>query len=87
MHVLLVEDDAPLRESIASLLHAQGWRVDCAERGEPVPRSLASDTYDLVVRDIGLPGIDGLETLARVRAAGSTVPVLLLTARSTDLLT
>ncbi|MFG5407462.1 response regulator transcription factor [Piscinibacter sakaiensis] len=78
---MLVEDDAPLAASIAGALQAQGWRVDISARGEPVPLSLARDAYDALVLDIGLPGIDGLETLRRVRAAGQHLPVLMLTAR------
>jgi two-component system response regulator TctD len=81
MHVLLVEDDGPLAASIAHVLQAQGWRVDVSPRGEPVPHSLAQDHYDIVVLDLGLPGIDGLETLRRLRAAGHHLPVLVLTAR------
>jgi two-component system OmpR family response regulator len=81
MHVLLVEDDAPLAESIATALRAQGWRVDVSARGEPVAASLQRDDYDALILDIGLPGIDGLETLRRVREQGSTLPVLMLTAR------
>ena len=52
-------------------------------RGEPVPMSLQLGDYDLVILDIGLPGIDGLETLRRVRAQGSGLPILMLTARDT----
>ncbi len=83
MLILLVEDDEPLAESIAGVLRAQGWRVDISHRGEPVPRSLQQDAYDALVLDIGLPGIDGLETLRRVREQGSLLPVLMLTARDT----
>ena len=55
--------------------------VDHTPRGEPVPASVKADPYDLVILDIGLEGIDGFETLQRVRAQGSTLPVLMLTAR------
>ena len=81
MHVLLVEDDSPLAESIATAMRAQGWRPDISERGEPVAASLLKDAYDALVLDIGLPGIDGLETLRRLREQGSSLPVLMLTAR------
>ena len=81
MHVLLVEDDLPLAESVAGAMRAQGWRADVSARGEPVPASLRQDGYDVLVLDINLPGIDGLETLRRVREQGSTLPVLMLTAR------
>lgn len=81
MHVLLVEDDLPLAEALAAAMRTQGWRADVSARGEPVPASLLQDDYDVLVLDIALPGIDGLETLRRVRAQGSKVPVLMLTAR------
>jgi len=81
MHVLIVEDDSPLAASIATAMQARGWRADVSERGEPVPASLLQDEYDALVLDIGLPGIDGLETLRRVREQGSLLPVLMLTAR------
>ena len=81
MQLLLVEDDEPLAVSIAGLLMAQGWRVDISPRGEPVPMSVQRGDYDVVILDIGLPGIDGLETLRRVRTHGSRLPILMLTAR------
>ena len=80
MHVLVVEDDSPLAESIAAAMRAHGWRADVSDRGEPVPASLLRDAYDVLILDIGLPGIDGLETLRRVREQGSLLPVLMLTA-------
>lgn len=55
--------------------------MDCSARGEPVALSIAQDPYDLLILDIGLAGIDGFETLRRVRAQGSQLPVLFLTAR------
>lgn len=81
MHVLIVEDDSPLAASIATAMQARGWRADVSHRGEPVPASLLQDEYDALVLDIGLPGIDGIETLRRVREQGSLLPVLMLTAR------
>ncbi len=81
MHILLVEDDAPLAASLVAAITARGGRVDVSARGEPVPASLLRDDYDVLVLDLGLPGIDGLETLRRVRAGGSAIPVLMLTAR------
>ncbi len=67
MHILLVEDDEPLAAAVVDLLQAQGWRVDLSPRGEPVSASVRQTEYDVLVLDIGLPGIDGLETLRRVR--------------------
>lgn len=81
MHILLVEDDPEVAGSTARALRSQGWVVDVSERGEPVPRSVRQDPYDLVILDVGLPGIDGFETLRRLREQGSRTPVLMLTAR------
>jgi len=81
MHILLVEDDAPLAETTTRALQSQGWRVDSTARGEPVPHSLQRDRYDVLILDIGLAGIDGFETLRRVRGQGARLPVLMLTAR------
>ena len=81
MHIILAEDDPALAKSTARALRTQGWAVDHTPRGEPVPASVKADPYDLVILDIGLEGIDGFETLKRVRAQGSTLPVLMLTAR------
>lgn len=81
MHILLVEDDPALAESTSRALRSQGWEVDHTARGEPVALSVKQDPYDLVILDIGLTGIDGFETLRRIREQGSTVPILMLTAR------
>ena len=81
MRILLVEDDPLLSDSTARALRSQGWLVDCTERGEPVAISVRQDPYDLLILDIGLAGIDGFETLRRVRSQGSDLPVLMLTAR------
>lgn len=81
MRILLVEDDQQLADATRRALQSQGWAVDMTARGEPVTASVRQDPYDLVILDIGLPGIDGFEVLRRLRAAGADVPVLMLTAR------
>jgi len=81
MRILLVEDDDALADAAARALNTQGWIVDRTARGEPVALSLRRDPYDLVILDVGLPGIDGFETLLRVRRDGIAVPILMLTAR------
>jgi len=81
VRLLLVEDDPALANSTTRALESQGWTVDWSTRGEPVPQSVKQDAYDLVILDIGLAGIDGFETLRRLRAQGSATPVLMLTAR------
>ena len=82
MRVLLVEDDPALANTISRALQSQAEaQVDWTSRGEPVLASLQADPYDLLVLDIGLPGMDGFEVLRRLRASGLNLPVLVLTGR------
>lgn len=79
--ILVVEDDQGVRESLAVVLQVQSYEVKGIERGELAEQSLADFDPDLVILDLNLPGIDGLETCRRLRAAGFSGPVLMLTAR------
>lgn len=81
--LLLVEDDRELAQMLAEYLHLQGHRVTTAGSGEAALARLATLPVDLLVLDIGLPGIDGLETLRRLRATHA-VPVIMLTARGEE---
>ena len=81
MHVLLVEDDAVLSDGIARNLTNHGMVVDVVSNGRDADMALQRRDVAVVVLDIGLPGIDGFEVVRRLRARGSTTPVLLLTAR------
>jgi two-component system OmpR family response regulator len=81
MHVLLVEDDLVLADGIARILRGHGMVVDVVNNGDDADRALSSRAVSVGVLDIGLPGIDGFEVVRRLRARGSTMPVLLLTAR------
>jgi DNA-binding response OmpR family regulator len=81
MHVLLVEDDAVLADGLIRVLAASGMQVALATDGLAADQLLQKTTPAVVVLDIGLPGIDGFEVVRRLRARGSTLPVLLLTAR------
>lgn len=81
MRLLVVEDNQALGHSIASAFRAKGHAVDCVESGEDADTSLRTQPYDLVILDIGLPDLDGLEVLRRLRRRKSRVPVLMLTAR------
>jgi DNA-binding response OmpR family regulator len=81
MHVLVVEDDAVLAEALTHRMRRAGYATTCMADGERADHALATGTYDLVVLDLGLPGIDGFEVLRRLRQRGSRTPVLLLTAR------
>ena len=79
--MLVVEDEAALARQMASALAAAGYAVDVASDGERADVLVATETYDAVLLDLGLPKIDGLTLLRRWRDAGQTVPVLVLTAR------
>jgi DNA-binding response OmpR family regulator len=81
MHVLIVEDDLVLADGIARILRGHGMVVDVVNNGDDADRALTSREVSVTVLDIGLPGIDGFEVVRRLRARGSNMPVLLLTAR------
>lgn len=81
MRILLVEDDALLADAIARSLSQSAHAVDVARSGEEADAALATGDYDLVVLDVELPGLDGLEVLKRLRARRSVVPVLIVTVR------
>lgn len=81
MRILLVEDDALLADAIARSLSQSAHAVDVARSGEEADAALATVDYDLVVLDVELPGLDGLEVLKRLRARRSVVPVLIVTVR------
>ncbi|WP_408895888.1 response regulator transcription factor [Nocardioides sp. R1-1] len=80
-HILIVEDEERIASFVSKGLRAEGHRTTVASDGATgLDRALAGDV-DLVVLDIGLPGIDGFELLDQLRSQGSRVPVIVLTAR------
>ncbi len=81
MRLLLVEDDALLGDRLRRDLEQAGFAVDVADNGVDAEFMGESEPYDVVVLDLGLPGRSGLEVLRHWRAAGNSVPVLILTAR------
>ena len=84
MHLLLVEDDPRLRRMLVRLLGDERHVVDEVGTGEDgLEIALGPHGIDAIILDIGLPGISGLEVARRIRAAGSKVPILMLTARDT----
>lgn len=80
MRILLVEDDKILADALCRALVQSAYAVDVVGTGEQADNALAIESYDLAILDIGLPGLDGLDVLKRLRARRSKVPVLLLTA-------
>jgi len=81
MRILLVEDDEMLSGAVNRALTQSAHAVDTARTGLEADRALASNEYDLVLLDVGLPQIDGFEVLRRLRQRRNPVPVLMLTVR------
>jgi DNA-binding response OmpR family regulator len=81
MRALAVEDDARISADLAAALEGAGFRVETCADGEEAWFLGDTEEYDLVVLDLGLPGMDGLSVLKRWRAGGREMPVLVLTAR------
>uniref|UniRef100_E6QVD6 Putative two-component system regulatory protein n=1 Tax=mine drainage metagenome TaxID=410659 RepID=E6QVD6_9ZZZZ len=80
MRVLIVEDDDLLAAGLLKVLEQSGYAVDWVNNGELADRALNDGEHDLVVLDIGLPSMDGLQELKRLRSRGQTIPVMILTA-------
>lgn len=81
MRLLLVEDDPMIGESVLDLLRGDGYAVDWVKDGEMADAALATQAYDLVLLDLGLPKRDGLAVLAQLRQRKDRTPVLIATAR------
>ena len=81
MRLLLIEDDAALRLGLARQLEADGYRVDQAADGEDGLFQAREYPVDLAIVDLGLPKLNGLAVVQRLRADGRTLPILILTAR------
>jgi len=81
MRVLLIEDDAALRLGLARQLEADGYRVDHAADGEDGLFQAQEFPVDLVIVDLGLPKLSGIDVVKRLRGEGRTLPILILTAR------
>ena len=81
MRLLLIEDDAALRLGLARRLEADGYRVDQASDGEDGLFQAREYPVDLAIVDLGLPKLNGITVVQRLRADGRTIPILVLTAR------
>jgi len=81
LRLLVVEDDVQIARGLLDALRRSGHAVDSVERGADALVALQTEQYELVILDLGLPDIDGLDVLKAVRARDSHVPVLILTAR------
>ncbi|MDG1583226.1 response regulator [Pseudomonas sp. GOM6] len=81
MRLLLVEDDKALGEGLRLGLRQEGYTVDWLQDGASAVHALLSEEFDLLVLDLGLPRLDGIQVLRQLRGSGSALPVLILTAR------
>ncbi|GAB1394573.1 two-component system response regulator PrmA [Rhodocyclaceae bacterium] len=83
MRLLIAEDDPQLGDGLTIGLRQDGYAVDWVKDGIAADLALKAETYDLLVLDLGLPRLDGMGVLARLRERRQTLPVLILTARDT----
>jgi two-component system OmpR family response regulator/two-component system response regulator QseB len=81
MRILLVEDDPELGDGLTIGLRQCGFAVDWLRDGNSADQALQTETFDLVVLDLGLPRLTGMDVLKRARGRGQTMPILILTAR------
>ncbi|WP_020408607.1 response regulator [Hahella ganghwensis] len=81
MRILLVEDDELLADGIRTSLSLKSNAVDWVESGEDALHAVKVGLFDIIILDLGLPGIDGLTVLRKLRAEGNQTPILILSAR------
>jgi DNA-binding response OmpR family regulator len=80
-HILIIDDEAPLRKTLARIFQQSGFEVTTAENAEQGLDFLKTTTFDLVFTDLRMPGIQGLEMLKRIHADHPSLPVVLFTAQ------
>ena len=83
IQILVVEDDLPVRNLITTTLKAQDYRYLTAETGEGAIMETATHNPDIILLDLGLPDLDGVEVIRRVRSWSNT-PIIVISARSED---
>ncbi|OHE84178.1 MAG: DNA-binding response regulator [Lysobacterales bacterium RIFOXYD1_FULL_69_11] len=81
MRILLVEDDPLLGQGLCTALRRGAFAVDWVHDGAAGLYAIRDDTFDLVVLDLGLPRMDGIDVIRQIRASGNPVPILVLSAR------
>ena len=79
--VLVVDDEAPVRDLLSDLLKREGCKVSICATGEEALELLKKDTFEVVLLDIKLPGISGLEVLKNIRDTDKSLPVIMITDR------
>ena len=82
-NILVVDDERGILEQLAGILHDEGFSVVTVATGEEALAAVSREIFDLVLLDVWLPGIDGIETLRQLRAAGHQLPVVLISGHAT----
>lgn len=83
--ILVADDETTIQSMLRERLEREGFAVQSVRSGEATLDELAGGSYDLLLLDVGLPGIDGFETLRQLRARGHDLPVVMLTARGDEI--
>ena len=81
MNILIIEDNKKLSDNTATILRHEQYQVEQAFDGQTGLNKAKVNKYDLIILDLALPDIDGLEVCGKLRAKGKSVPILMLTAR------
>ena len=76
--ILIVDDEAGVRSSLAGILGDEGYTADVVDSGEAALKAVEGRRYDLLLLDVWMPGMDGLETLARIRTLDAHLPVVVI---------
>lgn len=84
LRILIIDDEPPIRRFLRTALTVQGYRVEEVDTGEAALDFLKRNPVDLAVLDLGLPGLDGLEVVRRLRQDGMTVPIIILSSRDDE---
>jgi len=82
VNILLIEDDVPLASALTKTLTHEGFVVNHLNAGKPAISTIKTEPIDIVILDLGLPDMDGLDVLSAIRQHDAELPVLILTARS-----
>jgi two-component system, OmpR family, KDP operon response regulator KdpE len=84
LRILIVDDEPPIRRFLRTALAAQDYRVEEAGDGEAALDFLRRNPVDLIILDLGLPGMDGLEVVRQLRGQGSSTPIIILSSRDDE---
>src|SRR5512145_2883402 len=76
--ILVVDDESGVRQSLVGILRDEGYEADAVGTGEACLTAVEARRYDLVLLDVWLPGIDGIETLSRLRSMDADLPVVVI---------